>query len=279
MHILLYHSLLYIFTGAIAGLLAGMMGIGGGSIVVPCLLFMFSHQGVPHNMVMHAAAGTSLGVMIFTAISAIYAHHLRRNIIWPVFFKLLPGIFVGIIVGAILAAHLSTETLKIIFGLLLFILATRMLLQTIRNKNHECYSGMDVSKKPQIKLPNKFLLGVVGFLVGGKSGLLGIGGGAITIPFLTACNFPVKKAFAISSVCTFPIALIGAISFIIAGLDKTASIGGFVGYVYVPALIGVAIGSIIFAPVGNFLATKMKSVLLARIFSIFLFFVAINMLY
>jgi len=257
------YILLYPLIGILAGLLSGMLGIGGGVVVVPGLALVFGHLAVMQGFSMHMAEGTSLAAMIVTAISSIYAHHRYNRVLWPVFLRLLPGILVGVTFGAIFASYLPTRVLEIIFGLFVFFIAVRMFLL--------------IKSKPARKLPNWPWLSLVAFLIGGKSGLLGIGGGAITIPFLTYCNVPMRKASGTSIACTLPIAIVGAISFAIMGW-KVVAIPYSIGYVYLPAFFGVAIMSLLFAPVGAKLSSMINVTLVKRIFAILLFIVSIKMI-
>jgi len=258
-----FYILLYPLVGILAGLLSGMLGIGGGVVVVPGLAFVFAHLAVMHGFAMHMAEGTSLSVMIITAISSIYAHHKRGNVLWSVFLRLLPGILIGVICGVMLAGYLPARILKIIFGFFVLLMAFRMFLL--------------IKSKPTRKLPGCYWLSLVAFLIGGKSGLLGIGGGAITIPFLTYCNIPMRKASGTSIACTLPIATAGTISFAIMGFNVVV-IPHSIGYVYLPAFFGVASMSLLFAPIGAALSSKIDVSLVKRIFAVLLFVVGIKMI-
>ncbi|MGD9153377.1 MAG: sulfite exporter TauE/SafE family protein [Gammaproteobacteria bacterium] len=258
-----FYILLYPLIGVLAGLLSGMLGIGGGIIVVPGLAFVFAHFAKMQGFSMHMAEGTSLAIMIITAISSIYAHHQRENILWPLFLRLLPGILIGVISGAIFAGYLPARILEIIFGVFVFLMALRMFLL--------------IKSKPTRKLPSWPWLSLIAFIIGGKSGLLGIGGGAITIPFLNYCNVPMRKASGTSIACTLPIAIVGAISFAITGFN-VVTIPYSIGYIYLPAFFGVAVMSLLFAPVGAALSGKVDVALVKRIFGVLLFVASIKMI-
>jgi uncharacterized membrane protein YfcA len=259
------YILLYPLIGIIAGLLSGMLGIGGGSVVVPGLALVFGHLVIMQGTSMHMAEGTSLAVMIFTATSSVYAHHHHENVLWPVMLRLLPGMLIGVIVGAVFASFMPTRVLEVLFGLFLLFIAWRMFL-LIKPK-----------PTPTRKLPQWPGLSLVAFLIGGKSGLLGIGGGAITIPFLTYCNVPMRKASGTSIACTLPIAIFGAASFIVTGWN-VITIPHSLGYVYLPAFISVAIMSLLFAPIGARLSMLIDVFIIKRIFAVLLFFVSIKMI-
>ncbi len=261
----MFHCLLYPLIGSIAGLFAGLLGIGGGSVVVPGLAFVFKESGFAPDAVMHMAAGTSLAVMVFTACSSVRAHHVRGNIDWAVVFRFLPGILIGVVLGAILASFLSTRILELIFGVFLIFIAVRIfLLNTPKSTRY---------------LPNFLALFFISLLIGGKSGLLGIGGGALTIPFLIYCNFSIRRASGTTAACTLPIAIIGVISFIVVGYRANLHIPYSTGYIYWPAVLGIAVVSVIFAPIGAAIAGRTNTDLLKRIFAVFIFIVGLRLLF
>ncbi len=258
------YFLLYPAIGIVAGFASVLLGIGGGFIVVPGLAFVFVLSGFPHAEIMHVAAGTSLAIMIITSASAIIAHNRLRNILWPIVLRLLPGILIGVIVGALLASFLTTRWLKLLFGLFLLFVSIKMFFLS--------------KPKSARQVPGRAISSLIGFLIGTKSGLLGIGGGSIIIPFLTYCNVPMRKASGTSITCTLPLAIVGTISFIILGWQVNQVPHSF-GYVYWPAFLGVAVMSVIFAQVGAALNSKVRVNWLKRIFAIFLFFVSMNLLF
>jgi len=155
--------MLLLLLGMLAGSLSGLLGIGGGLIVVPGLVEIYQLQGMPAHVIMHMAIGTSLAIMILTTLASLIAHLRRGAYVWPVFIKLLPGILIGTIAGALTAHLLHTDVLKILFGLFVLTVAIHML------------SGK--RPKPQHHLPGPVGMTVMGLLIGGKSGLLGVGGG------------------------------------------------------------------------------------------------------
>lgn len=234
---LLLTGLVYVFIGALAGILAGILGIGGGVIVVPALLFTFSQtQVIPNTLGMHAAAGSSLAVMIITSLASIRAHIKHDDILWSAFNRLRLGIVLGTLAGGVLAEFIPTEWLKIIFALFLFFIAFKM------------YANRDVVRAAHF--PKTWINRLVSFLIGLKSGLLGVGGGVLIIPYLTYCGVDVRKIAAVSNLCTLTVALVGTIVFIATGWQAMSSIPYATGYVYWPAVIVVAFASSITAPIG-----------------------------
>lgn len=258
------HFLLYPLIGIIAGLASGLLGIGGGLIVVPGLALVFTYSGIPHGIIMHLAAGTSLAVMIITASSAIFAHNRLNNVLWSVVLRLLPGITLGVVSGAVFASYLTTHWLQFLLGLFLLFISIKMFFLS--------------KPKPTRSLPGWPVLSPVGFLIGLKSGLLGLGGGAVTIPFLTYCNIPMRKASGTSIACTFPIAVIGTISFIMLGY-RVNPMPYSTGFVYWPAFFGVAVMTVLFAQVGAWLNSRINVNLLKRLFATFLLIVGIRLLF
>lgn len=237
MKVILEQALVYGGTGCIVGLIAGVLGIGGGMIIVPALLYIFQHtQQVPETMVMHFAAGTSLTIMIFTAQASVRAHVRRGGVLWSAFYKLRTGIIVGAILGAILADRLPTHWLKIILGIFLLLIALEMIFNP--NVPH------------RDDFPAPWINRLVSTLIGFKSGLLGIGGGALIIPYLTYSGVERRQTVAVSAMCTLVVGIIGAIAFMITGSLEGGMPAYATGYVYWPAVFWVAIPSMLVAPVG-----------------------------
>ncbi|WP_133130164.1 sulfite exporter TauE/SafE family protein [Legionella yabuuchiae] len=234
---LVEHGTAYALTGAFTGFMSGILGIGGGMIVVPALLYIFHYTHVvPAEVEMHVASGTSLAIMIFTAMSTIRAHHRQGEILWGIYHRLWPGIILGTIVGALLADQLSTNVLKMIFGIFLLFVGFKML--------------ADVHVERPQRMPSNKITGIVSSLIGLLSGLLGVGGGTLVIPYLNFCGINTRKIPAISALCTLAVSMIGTIVFIITGSNEPGLPSFSTGYVYWPAVIWVAIPSILFAPIG-----------------------------
>ena len=192
--------LLYLLVGVVAGILAGLLGVGGGIIVVPALSLLFSHGLFSSTLVMHMAVGTSLAIMIFTAASSGYAYRRRNLVFWPLFWKLLPVYYLGTITGAIVAKHISSRNLTIAFAFFLILIAIRMF-----------FSKLVKGRKA---ITNIFVLTIISFGVGMFSGFFGIGGGIIMVPFFIYCSLEIYKATGTSSICGFPLAIIGTLSLI-----------------------------------------------------------------
>ena len=263
--------LLYIILGSITGFVAGTLGIGGGLIIVPGLAIIFKYCCGYTDTYMHLAAGTSLSVMIFTAISAMNKNHKQDRIVWSVFRRILPWLLVGDVAGAGIAGFLSAEVISLLFGLLLLYLALKMAKKAFMVKK----SGGEEKEKKEIKTGK---LVTVGSIIGLKSGLFGIGGGAIAVPFLNNIGLPMKKATGTSSSFTLPISIVGTICFIFIGIMSHIQIPHTIGYVHWPATLALVPCTMLFAPLGCIVSNKMSTKWLRILFILFLLFLSIKML-
>lgn len=262
---MLVSMILYIALGAFAGVLAGLLGIGGGLIIVPMLTFLFTGQGLPEQHIVHMALGTSLTSIIFTSISSLRAHNKRGAVIWPVVLRITPGILAGTLFGTWIAAQLSTGFLKIFFAVFLYYVGTQMLI--------------GIKPKASRDIPGTVGITSAGGVIGIFSSLVGIGGGTLSVPFLTWCNTEMRKAIGTSAAIGFPIALAGAVGFIINGMGVEGLPSGTLGYVHLTALFGIVIASVMTAPVGAKLAHTLPVPRLKKFFAFLLYFLATRMLW
>ena len=254
----------YSLVGAVSGVLAGLLGIGGGLVIVPMLVFCFSWQQIPHELIMHLALGTSMASIIFTAASSFWAHHKRGAVHWIVVRRIVLGIFLGTFLGSCFAARMSTNFLKGFFVIFLYYVASQMLL--------------DKKPKPSRQLPGPLGMFGVGNVIGSFSSMVGIGGGTLSVPFMTWCNIPVHEAIGTSAAIGFPIAIAGTVGYIYNGLHSANLPQYAVGYVYLPALAGLIVTSVLTAPLGVRLAHSLPVERLKRIFAILLYIVGTRML-
>jgi uncharacterized membrane protein YfcA len=245
--------LLYIALGAFAGVLAGLLGVGGGLVIVPILTFIFTAQQQPTEHILHLALGTSLASIMFTSISSLRAHHARGAVDWLVVRRITLGIMAGTFFGSWVAAQLSIRFLKAFFVIFLYYVAVQMLL--------------DIRPQPHRQLPGRVALFSVGGLIGGISSLVGIGGGSMSVPFLVWCNIAMRNAIGTSAAIGFPIAL--------AAVKLPPYTMGFV---YLPALLGIAAASILTAPLGAMLAHSLPVGRLKKIFALLLMVMGTKML-
>jgi uncharacterized membrane protein YfcA len=256
---------LYAATGALAGILAGLLGVGGGVILVPILSMLFEAQGFSPNTTIHLALGTSLGCIVFTSLSSTRAHHRRNAVDFALAKRITPGIVIGTFLGGVLAAALSTVWLKGVFAVFIAGVAIQLL------------SGA----RPHASrtLPRVPGLTAVGCGIGALSGLVGIGGGSLTVPFLVFCNVEMRRAIGTSAAIGFPIAVAGTFSYVLNGLRASTDVPFTLGYLHVPALVGIALLSVATAPLGAKLTSILPPAKLKRAFACLLCVIAVKMLF
>jgi len=255
-----------IVMGALAGVMAGLLGIGGGAIIVPVLAMVFESQGVAPDLVMKVALGTSLATIIFTAISSTLAHHRRGAVDWSIVRKLAPVVVVATLLGAVVADSLTNRTLKIIFILFMFSIAIQMARGT-------------AAAKARTQLPGMLGMNLAGGTIGIASALFGIGGGSLVVPFLTWCSVHIKRAVATGAAIGVPVAISGTIGYILTGWNAPDLPSGSVGYIVVPAFAGIVIASTLAAPLGAKLAHRMSAITLRRVFAVVLVGLGLRMLW
>ncbi|MGH8467749.1 MAG: sulfite exporter TauE/SafE family protein [Gammaproteobacteria bacterium] len=254
----------YLALGTLAGILAGLLGIGGGIVIVPGLYFLFLTQGFPEQICMHLAIGSSLASVVFTSMSSASAHHRRGSVHWTAVRGLTPGLLAGAALGAALADLIPERGLRLGFGLFEIAVAVQLL--------------VDFEPAPHRDLPRRGVLGLTGALIGMVSALLGIGGGTLTVPFLLWCNVSMHPAVGTSAACGLPIALAGALGFVITGWDGAGLPPRSSGYLYWPAVTAVAGGSVLFAPLGARLGHTLPVASLKRLFALVVAVIGIRIL-
>ena len=258
------HLWIFPLLGAIAGVLAGLLGIGGGLVLVAALAWLLPLYGVDHDLAMHAALASSMASIVFTAASSAYAHHRRGSVLWPTVAWMAPGLVLGGWLGSLLAVALDGRVLKwVVIGYCL-LAAARMAFGSARDGG-----GNVVPAGPGMS--------VAGAGIGALSAVVGIGGGSMTVPLLVWRGVAAVRAVGTSSACGVVIGLASA-----AGYALNAPVGALpehaVGYVYLPAAIGVAVTSVLAAPLGSRLAHAIGSPALKRVFAVFLVVVAGSLL-
>lgn len=260
----LIYILAYLLLGILSGLIGGF-GLGGGILIVPVLLVLFDWQGFPINALMHFAVATSLCTITFTAISATYSHHKHQTILWSTVLLLTPGIIIGAFIGALIAHYLPSDILRKIFGCFQIFIAYKLTFIKIKSTHR--------------KLPGKKGMVMVGSSIGTLSSILGIGGGTLTVPFLTWCQIGTHKAVGSASACSFPIALTASIMMGITGMDYSDLPKYNIGYIHWPAALSIIATSTVFAPVGTKIANSMSAQNLKRCLAILLFCIGLKMLF
>lgn len=246
--------LAYLALGAFAGFFAGLLGVGGGAVLVPALTVLFRLQNLPPEHVVHLALGTSMATICFTSVSSLRTHHAHGAVLWPVVRTIAPGIVVGTLIGSQLASMLPSRPLGIFFVLLMSYVVVQML--------------ANFRPKPSRVLPGPFGLAAVGTGIGGISALAAIGGGALSVPFMIWCNVDVRRAIGTSSAIGFPIAVSGAVGYLVAGWPVAGLPEGSLGFIQLPALAGCVATSVLAAPLGARLAHRLPVPTLRRIFAL-----------
>jgi uncharacterized membrane protein YfcA len=256
--------LTYLLTGAAAGLMAGLLGVGGGLIIVPALATLFVHQGFAPDTIMHYAVGTSLATIIPTSVSSLLAHHRRRSVDWLIVRGMTPSIVVGALGGARLAGYVSSPGLSLFFGVFVLLVALQL-----------AFAYQPAAHRPN---PGQAALGLAGVVIGLVSGLLGIGGGSLTVPFLLWNRVDIRLAVGTAATIGLPIAIAGTLGFIFSGLDAPAQPGYNSGFVYWPAAAVVALASVPVAPLGARLAHYLPQATLRRVFALLLVIIGVKMM-
>jgi uncharacterized membrane protein YfcA len=253
-------------AGFLAGIVAGLFGVGGGTITVPILFHWFLHIGIPPDQAMHSAVGTSLATIIATSLSSARAHQKRGSVDKEIFKSWVVSIGVGSALGAALAAVLSGSVLRGVFGVFLLGVAIYMLATKEGTVIHE---GLPKG------WAKRFIVGGIGTI----SSLVGIGGGAMSVPVMSLCGVPMQRAVGTSSAFGTVIAIPGTLGFILGGWAVANLPPYSLGYVNLMGLAVLLPSTALMAPLGAKLAHKLDRALLRRIFSIFLAFIALKMLW
>ncbi|MEX1222743.1 MAG: sulfite exporter TauE/SafE family protein [Idiomarina sp.] len=250
--------------GAIAGLLAGMLGIGGGLVVVPLLIYLLPELGVAAHLVVPMAVATSLATICMTTMSAARSHMRHGQVSWFWVRRVIPGLMAGAVLGAFLATQIAPVWLQRIFAVVLIILSVRLM---VPQRTGEPLTGI-----------SKRLLAIIAAGIGVLAALVGIGGGALTVPFLQRLRVPIRQAIAVSSVGSLSIGFSAVTMFIILGQSQLEAGTGLLGYVHGPAWIAISIASVLFAPLGAALTQRIAIRRLQQGFAAFLVIVAANLL-
>ena len=248
----------YLAVGAAAGLLAGLLGVGGGLVIVAALAWILPAQGVPPSAVMHVALATSLATILATSLSSTRAHLARGSVMWPTVRALVPGLLLGGALGALLADRLPGGVLRLGVAGFCFVAAVQL---ATRRTPPEGDPGA---------VPRGAALAGWGGLIGAVSALVGIGGGSLTVPLLIHRGAVPVRAVGTSAACGFAIALASAAGYVWGGHDAEGLPPGSWGYVHLPAAGAIAVASVLLAPAGAALAHRLRGVVLQRLFAGFL---------
>lgn len=266
--------LIYCLVGAVIGLLSGLLGIGGGLVAVPALSWILTLQGVNEELIMHIAVATSLSTIIFTSLASIRVFNRQGEVIWQLVKKLLPGVVIGTMLGIIISQFLSTHDLRIIFGLFVLIISFRLLFE--KPKSLPPVSNTEPQTNPRPK--HRWDPHGIALTTGLSSGLLGVGGSIIIIPYLLHQGFNIRQASGTSITCSLPIALVGVIFFIATSWNLNDLPPYSTGYINWGATLGLSIPSIFSVSLGGWIGKRVPQTTLRKIFAIFLIFVSLDML-
>ncbi len=254
----------YALLGGFVGFFAGLLGIGGGAVMVPVLTSLFLLQGMGEGKVVHMALSTSMASIVFISLSSLSAHHKHKAILWPVVKIITPGIIAGALSATFIASKVSSEALTLFFVCFMSYVALQLLL--------------NIKPRPQRELPGTAGTLTVGVAIGGVSALVAIGGGAMTVPFMTWCNVRVQKAIGTASAIGFPIALAGTAGYLISGLNVENLPPYTLGYIHLPAAIVISVVSYFTVPLGAKLTHTLPVPILKKVFAGLIILVCLKML-
>ena len=248
--------LVYLLLGAVAGLTAGLFGVGGGLVIVPARILAFSFLDISPLGLTQLAIGTSLATIVMTSISSVRAHHGYGNVDWALWLRLAPAIALGVVLGVYTAAGMAGSKLQLLFGLFAVLLGLQM--------------GLRLQPASGRAVPGLAGLGLAGTVIGYVSALFGIGGGSLTVPFLSWCNIRMQRAVGLSAACGLPIAVVGCLTNVQAGWGHEDLPQYSTGFVYWPAFVGIVLTSTLFAKAGAKLAQRLPEARLKQAFALFL---------
>ena len=255
--------LIYLGVGVFVGFFAGLLGIGGGAVMVPTLSMIFVSRGFSSDHVVHMALATSMATIIPGGLASAWTHHKHHAVNWHVVKKMLPGILLGTFSGAVLAHFSSTAFLKGFFVVFICFLAVQMLFNLKPKGGHT--------------LPGSSGMLIFGAVMGVISSFAGIGGAIMSIAFLSWCNVRMHEAIGTAAAIGVPLAFAGTVGFVVTGLLDSGLPAQSLGYVYVPAFIGISITSFLIAPLGAKLAHRLPVGVLRKIFVVVLVVLAVKM--
>lgn len=256
--------LLYLLFGSMVGILAGLMGSGGAMLLVPILHFTLEKQGVDPSIIHHMAIATTMANILFTSTATTYSHHKRGVMPWNDIIWIVPGILVGAFAGSYITAYIAAKPLTIAFSCFLVYAAIQMFVQ--------------IKPKASRTMPGIFGKLLIGAFVGILSGLLGIGGAAITMPILLICGVPLLSVIAAAGAFGFPIAVAGCVGFALTAWNYPNLPQYSLGFIYLPALIGLVPSSMLTAQIGVKLSHSLPQKYVRRGLGVFMLLMAVRLI-
>jgi uncharacterized membrane protein YfcA len=254
-----------LLIGSVVGFLSGLLGIGGGLVIVPALVYLLPKLSLSNEVIMPVALATSLASIVITSGMAAFAHNKNNNIPWPLARRLMFSVALGALTGAFIADALSSKTLTGIFAGAVIFLA--------------CYMLFSINSTKKRPLPGNIVLQFIGLFTGVIASLMGIAGGAILVPVLSFCGMPLRQTIGVATICGVMVALFGSLGYVITGLNQPHLAPWSVGYIYLPALLGLTLTSSLLAPYGVSVARKLPVASIKKFFAAFLILVAIKMIW
>lgn len=257
--------LVYMALGSVVGFFAGLLGVGGGGIMVPALTTMFAVQGLPFEHLVHVSLATSMAAIVVTSASSLRTHQQHGAIQWTIVKGITPGILLGTFGAAMIAAYIPALPLAIFFVVFMAYVAVQM--------------WLNVKPKPSRQLPSPLGLSAVGLVIGGVSALVAIGGGSLSVPFMTWCNVKIQQAIATSAAIGLPIAIAGTLGYLVSGMGVAGLPPYTFGFIYLPAAVSIAVVSMFTAPIGAKLAHQLPVATLKKVFAVLLIGLSLKMLH
>lgn len=255
---------LCVLLGGLVGFAAGLLGIGGGLMIVPALMYLLPHAGVASELLPHVAIATSLAAIILTSFSSARAHQRRDNIKWQIFVRLVPGILVGALLSGFVSELIPAAQLKQAFAIFVMLMAVQM--------------AFPFKPRQGEGLPGNWLVFPITIVIAIIAGLMGIGGGVLLVPLLSFWGLQMRYAVGISSAMGLVISLGGSFGYIVAGWNVPDLPAGTLGYIYLPALAGIVTSSVLVAPIGVAAASSWPTPVLKKIFAGLLLVISIKLI-
>ena len=252
-------------TGIFAGILAGLLGVGGGIVIVPVLFFLFQSFGVSADSAMVIATATSLATIVPTSISSIRSHKQKGNVDFQLLKHWAVFILIGVLAGSWLVTRVDGTWLSVLFGVIAILSSLNMLFRTGKSAVFQ-------------QLPSKAGQSVMGAFIGFFSSMIGIGGGTLSVPLLTLYNYPAHKAVGTASAIGLIISLPGALTMLLLGSTPSDAPAGTIGLINIIGFLCIVPLTVIFAPVGVSIATKLDAAKLKKVFAVVLLITGVRML-
>ncbi len=260
-----YWLVSFLALGAVVGVAAGLLGVGGGGIMVPVLTALFVKMGFPAEQVVHVALGTSMAAIVPTSFASMRAHHAKGAVLWPVVQRITPGILLGTFAATFIAAYLSSFWLAVFFACFMAYVFIQM--------------WLNIKPQAHREIPGIGGLSIAGLVIGSVSALVAIGGGSLSVPYLMWCNVNIRNAIATSAGIGLPIALAGTVGFVLNGWGQAGLPEHTIGFVYWPAVVLIAAVSFFTTKIGAYLAHSLPVATLKKAFGVLLVVLSLKMLH